>query len=402
MKIMKYQAATEKEAMLMAKDELGKEALILSIKSVKPKGIFRLFRKAYVEVTAALDENTQKDSGNSSIKDSNIKEAESNQSSQEVAEFRRFLSEFSQKQKEHEKLQAGTEKAVSPESSGKAAVEPEGKPSQLEQVFDSEGKASPVLQVIYEQLQDNEVETDLIDKLLSNLAGEGPEVELEQGIDKVYRQIVEQLSDVRPIKTAEAKAKAKPIFFIGSTGVGKTTTIAKLASLFTLRDKCKVALITADTYRIAAVEQLRTYANILNIPIKVIYKEEEIVGCLEEFADMDLILIDTAGRSYQDTKHLGELKDLLAQVPDKQVYLVLSLSTKNSDLMKTVAAYEFADFSLIFTKLDETLAYGSIFNISQRTGRPLSYVTTGQNVPDDIAELDPYEIASKILGGVNS
>ena len=140
----------------------------------------------------------------------------------------------------------------------------------------------------------------------------------------------------------------------------------------------------------------------MNIPIKVIYKEEEIAGCMEEFADYDLILIDTAGRSYQDTKHLQELKELLEKVEDKQVYLVLSLSTKNSDLKKTVAAYDFADFSLIFTKLDETLAYGGILNLKQATGRPLSYVTTGQNVPEDIAVLDPYETANQILGGVTS
>lgn len=381
MRIMKYQAGTEKEAMLLVKEELGSDALILEIKSVKPKGIFRWFRKPFVEVTAALDENSK----------------DKKKTDREAEEFKAFLSGLSQKQREMEKqAQKQVTKTSEPleekkKSSPEALKEEKEEPSSEQNI---------IRQVIYEQLLENEVEEPLANKLLRELSGNQEELSFEEGLNLVYRQIVEELSDVKPIVVE--KGKAKPIFFIGSTGVGKTTTIAKLASIYTLVKKYKVALITADTYRIAAVEQLRTYANILDIPIKVIYKEEEIIDCIEEFSDMDLILIDTAGRSYQDTKHLNELKELLAQVEEKQVYLVLSLSTKNSDLKKTISAYHFTDLSLIFTKLDETLAYGSILNLKHQTGKSLAYVTTGQNVPEDIAELDPYEIANKILGGVNA
>lgn len=385
MKIMKYQAETEKEAMLMAKQELGKDALILSIKSVKPKGIFRLFRKAYVEVTAALDEAPSGEEKKTSIQEpaKPKTEAQTHSNDKELEDFKKFLSELSHKQRLMEK-----------EEEQKAE---EQKPSIAAEEFQ---KVSPVAQVIYDQLLENEVDTELVEAYMNEFWSRKEEIGFEEGIDLIYQKIVEELSEVRPVTLSSQKAK--PIFFIGSTGVGKTTTIAKLASQFTLEKNYRVALITADTYRIAAVEQLRTYANILNIPIRVIYKEEEIIDCLEEFADMDVILIDTAGRSYQDTKHLTELKDLLDMVEEKQIYLVLSLSTKNSDLLKTVEAYRFADFSFIFTKLDETLAYGNILNLRHKTGKTLSYVTTGQNVPEDIAVLDPHEIASKILGGVST
>lgn len=383
--------------MLLAKDELGSDALILSIKSVKPKGFWRWFRRPYVEVTAALDDNKEQPglTGNKELAED-----------KELAEFKSFLSGLSQKQREFEAktaevLPKPAESVLAVRSGkGKAAAEP--LKNREEQPETAEAAEPQVLigQVIYEQLTENEVDDRLADQLVAELLESGRDFSLEEGLNMVYRRLVKELSDIRPIRLENGRPR--PVFFIGSTGVGKTTTIAKLASLFTLEKKCKVALITADTYRIAAVEQLKTYANILNIPIKVIYKEEEIAGCMEEFADYDLILIDTAGRSYQDTKHLQELKELLEKVEDKQVYLVLSLSTKNSDLKKTVAAYDFADFSLIFTKLDETLAYGSILNLKQATGRPLSYVTTGQNVPEDIAVLDPYETANQILGGVTS
>ena len=397
--------------MLLAKDEMGSDALILSIKSVKPKGFWRWFRRPYVEVTAALDENKEQRPVLPEDK--------------ELAEFKSFLSGLSQKQRELD----AAEKAEKTEESAKAekplniagslpvavrpvkaepATEPEKALGQARAVKKPEPTeateaAEPQVligQVIYEQLTENEVDERLANQLVAELLERGRGFSLEEGLNQVYRRLVKELSDIRPIRLENGRPR--PVFFIGSTGVGKTTTIAKLASLFTLEKKCKVALITADTYRIAAVEQLRTYANILNIPIKVIYKEEEIAGCIEEFANYDLILIDTAGRSYQDTGHLQELKELLERVEDKQVYLVLSLSTKNSDLKKTVAAYDFTDFSLILTKLDETLAYGSILNLKQETGRPLAYVTTGQNVPEDIAELDPYETANQILGGVSS
>jgi flagellar biosynthesis protein FlhF len=196
--------------------------------------------------------------------------------------------------------------------------------------------------------------------------------------------------------------KKKYVFFIGPTGVGKTTTIAKIASTLKLSGKAKVALITSDTYRIAAVEQLKTYANILGTPLKVVYSSEEMEKTKEELKAYDLVLIDTAGRSHNNPEQKEDLQRLLATVPEEQreVYLVMSATTKYKDLVKIAQSYsEIAKYSLIFTKLDETDAIGNIFNLRMVTGAPLSYMTWGQNVPDDIGKVDAQKMAKQLLGG---
>lgn len=178
------------------------------------------------------------------------------------------------------------------------------------------------------------------------------------------------------------KNKPKVVFFIGPTGVGKTTTIAKIASRFKVEQEKKVALLTADTYRIAAAEQLRTYANILDTPLSIIYTPEDIGKEIEKFADYDLVLVDTAGFSHKNDGQREDMKRLLKNLPaqyERQIYLVLSATTKYKDLIEITDIYdEFCDFHLIFTKLDETSAYGNILNIKLHTGAQLSYVTTAR------------------------
>ena len=185
------------------------------------------------------------------------------------------------------------------------------------------------------------------------------------------------------------------------TGVGKTTTIAKIASKFCVEEKKKVALLTADTYRIAAAEQLRTYAGILEIPFRIIYAPEEIAQAIDEFKTYDYILIDTAGHSHQNEEQKQSTRALLngtEDKTDKEVYLVLSATTKYRDLTRIADAYkEITDYKLIFTKLDETTALGNLFNLKLYTGAPLSYVTCGQNVPDDIRPFNPQSTVKQIL-----
>ena len=192
------------------------------------------------------------------------------------------------------------------------------------------------------------------------------------------------------------------VFFIGPTGVGKTTTIAKLASKLKLEKKLNVALLTADTYRIAAVEQLHTYANILQVPLRVVYNETELKDSLDDLKSFDIVLVDTAGRSHRDPEQTDDLRRLLEAVPEerRQVYLVLSVATKYNDLIKITKTYsDISDYRLIFTKLDETSCLGNIFNIKMLTGVPLSYATFGQKVPNDISRLDAQTIARHLLGG---
>ena len=186
--------------------------------------------------------------------------------------------------------------------------------------------------------------------------------------------------------------------------MGKTTTIAKLASYFKLQKKKKVALITSDTFRIAAVEQLRTYDGILDIPLNVIYTIEEFNQAVDMFRDYDLVLVDTAGRSHKNNDQCREIAHLvndtkLGDDVDKEVFLVLSASTKYKDLIKINEAFSVVkDYNIIFTKLDETSCLGNILNMKLNTGVDISYVTSGQVVPDDISILDPQKIARSLLG----
>ena len=165
----------------------------------------------------------------------------------------------------------------------------------------------------------------------------------------------------------------------------------------------KVALLTADTYRIAAAEQLRTYANILEVPFRVIYSTEEIEQALRDFRNYDFIMVDTAGHSHQNEAQkeaMGSFVHSVDGMAEKEVFLVLSATTKYRDLISIADTYSaMTEYKLIFTKLDETTTLGNLLNLKLHTGAPLSYVTYGQNVPDDIEIFNPQKTVKQLLGG---
>ncbi len=188
------------------------------------------------------------------------------------------------------------------------------------------------------------------------------------------------------------------IFFIGPTGVGKTTTIAKIAANYSLEKGLNVGLISSDTYRIAAVEQLKVYSDILSVPIEVIYSPKEIHHALDKLYDRDVVLVDTAGRSHKNKEHIEELNLLLNEVREKTVYLVISSTTKFSDLKDILSTYSFIDnYKIIFTKIDEVSTYGPILNIAMKYPEHISYITTGQSVPDDIEVVTSNTILDMLL-----
>jgi flagellar biosynthesis protein FlhF len=189
------------------------------------------------------------------------------------------------------------------------------------------------------------------------------------------------------------------VALVGPTGVGKTTTIAKLAANFKLRDGVKVGLVTVDTYRVAAVEQLRTYAEIIDLPMHVVTSPREMRRALEELAGMDLVLIDTAGRSPRDELKIQELKSFLAEADVDQVHLVLSLVASARALEKTAEKFRTVGVtSLLLTKLDEAPGIGAVLSAAHRIQLPISYFTTGQDVPDDIEPASAARAARLILG----
>ncbi|HHL39405.1 MAG TPA: flagellar biosynthesis protein FlhF [Deltaproteobacteria bacterium] len=187
----------------------------------------------------------------------------------------------------------------------------------------------------------------------------------------------------RPASGGERGCRA--LAFVGPTGVGKTTTIAKLASIYALKRKRRVALLTMDTYRIAAAEQLRTYGGIIGVPVEVAGGPEELAGLIRAHRDKDVVLIDTAGRAHRDSEHIGELAGLAGIDGRLRFNLVLSAASRDSVLYETVREFSRLPLdSLTFTKLDEAGVRGPVLNAAVMSGKPVAYLTTGQRVPEDI------------------
>jgi flagellar biosynthesis protein FlhF len=213
---------------------------------------------------------------------------------------------------------------------------------------------------------------------------------------RIAQQIEEDIRVSGPIRVTPGQCRL--VALIGPTGVGKTTTIAKLAANYRLREKRRVGLITVDTYRIASVEQLRTYADIIDLPMEVVTTPREMREARSRLADMDLILMDTAGRSPHDDVRIQELKSMLTEARADEVHLVLSSVTSASGLTKLVKRFSVVGpTSMVLTKLDETTALGNILPILKSGALPLSYVTNGQDVPDDIEAANRHRLARMVL-----
>ena len=413
--IKKFTASSETGAIQLAKEEFGKDAIVMNVKTMAPKGIYRFFKKTVVEVTAAIDENKQNTEKNSK-KDTEAFTKHFTDASVQVAgqreshDFNRgfFTNNVPEVQKNEVQLdESAIEKKLNNlqnllerQLKEQDVTEPSEKPKVAEVKDDTNIE---YMRLIYNKLIENEMDEKFANQIVSDFEHKSKkEASLDHILSGIYQKIVLKLGQQKVISLTEGKTKY--VFFIGPTGVGKTTTIAKIASDFQLRKKAKVGLITADTYRVAAVEQLKTYANILGIPLKVIYTTEEMQEAEEFFQGYDIVFIDTAGRSHKNEQQKDDLNHLLESVPeeDKEVYLVLSATTKYKDLIKITECYqEITDYGLIFTKLDETNCVGNIFNIKMLTKAPLSYITNGQNVPDDITQINPQNIAKQMLGGCN-
>lgn len=439
--VKKFQAPTEMEAIIKAREELGSTAVVLNIKSIKQRGLARLFKKDAVEVTAALEEKDIVDgiNKNKPVFDNNAASGQEakpermiNQSMVSggtsstinlIADDNTAVSSASAIEQKLDSLhnllqnQGNLNSDMSSSGSQGKTVAASAYTKRMsdikedissaagenKQVKERENANYKFLQLIYKNLIDNEVDSRFADEIIGEIENSlKKESNLDSILAAVYQKIILKLG--KP-KTIEIGDKAKVIFFIGPTGVGKTTTIAKIASSFKIEKEARVAFITADTYRIAAVEQLNTYASIIDCPVSVVYSVEDMNKSLSEYKDYDLILVDTAGRSHKATEQMDELKAFIEEVAqradefDFECYLTLSLTTKYKDLKSIADKYDDVDWAVIFTKLDETCSVGNILNIRMLTDRPLSYTTSGQNVPDDIEVINEQGIARQLLGG---
>ncbi len=394
--IKKFTAQTEKEALEQAKKELGKDVTITNIKTVRPKGLARLFKKPVVEVTAAVDDDLQNERRRPSSKAN---------AAYQKSSFDAFVTDKTEPSFDKSNKSSAIEQKL--DSLQDMIVKQLGAKDNQEKKEDTEAKnegvakPSTCIQMIYNQMINNEVEEIYANKVISEIEQSlKPDATVDTILSTIYQKLVLKLGETKTINTEDIKKKF--IVFIGPTGVGKTTTLAKLVSNYMLNKSLKIAIMTLDTYRIGAEQQLATFANILTIPMSVVYTSEELEEKIKDYENYDLVFVDTAGRSHKNRDQMKDLEKLLNVIPEDQreTFLVLSATTKYKDLVKITELYsQITKYSLIFTKLDETGCIGNILNLKMLTDAPLSYATFGQGVPNDISSINPQSIAKQLLGG---
>lgn len=445
MVIKKYLVKNVNEAMNKIRYELGKDAIIISQRKVRKPGFAGLFSGKLIEVTAAVENSVKDDKPEKIVKRNIVSEEDefkkSIESIKKLMESEIAVTNTVEKPsalnnmiKEHnanvEKERrtsaidslAGNEEesrmirsdlygdnsyesknsGLSVESVHKEVeelkelinkvmvnkgnlVEEADKPNESE-----EEKTSVNLDSLKEKLKDLDIEEQFCDDILKS-ASDYKDDDLDE--TEILRDIFE-----RDILVTNKGLKGK-VVLVGPTGVGKTTTIAKLAGRLALVEKKKVGLITIDTYRIGAIEQLKTYAEIMNIPFKVVITIKEMEDAIESMSDCDVVLIDTTGRSSKNTMQISELRAFVQKAEPDYVNMVISATTKNKDIKSILKGYSELEYgSVIITKLDETTVYGSIYNISRNANKPVSFITIGQNVPDDIKVSTKEELTRFILG----
>lgn len=380
MKIKRYFGNTNKEAMDKLKRELGENAVILHSRKIKRPGMLSFFRKPLIEIVAAIDEEKNDDS--LKLKKREEKKKENKRTNQLNTDLL-FKKNEPKREKDDEvvKLRQTVESLVYSIENNRDEAS----------VYPDEVKA------LHRRLLENGLDYENTTKILSELMREHSKLEGRMNYEDLLVKIIKK--HLGPVKPITLNKKQKIVIFVGPTGVGKTTTLAKIAAQYALVNKEKIGLITADTYRIAAVEQLKTYSEILGIPLKIIYDGSEIVEAVEDYYDKELILVDTAGRSHKNGDKIQELKEMLGQVNDPEIFLVLSSTTNKATIDGIIDTYQFInDYKLIFTKLDESDNYGIVMSTCYDKKNPLSYITTGQSVPEDIKLANIEEIAKSLLG----
>lgn len=379
--IKRYMVNNMNEAMTRIRYELGNDAVIISQRKIRKPGLKGFFSKKIIEVTAAIENVKKNDEVVSSIEAlKNAIKKENTDIQNEAAIEKEIVIEEGIKQD-------NMKEQVPP-------VELLKELHDMKSMLNDMMQKSPEKSVRKSRLQTKLENSDLNEKTVKKVITKIKAVDGE-ATDELEKanQVLEKM-----VSISKAKMEGK-IVFVGPTGVGKTTTIAKLAGRLALVEKKKVGLITIDTYRIGAVEQLRTYADIMNIPFKVVLTIKEMETAINSMSDCDVVLIDTTGRSSKNSMQISELRAFVEKANTDNIHLVLSCTTKNKDIEAIIEGYRVLNYNnVIITKLDETSTYGSILNILESSKKSLSFVTTGQNVPDDIKKLSSSEVSKLILG----
>lgn len=383
MLIKRYIVNNMNEAMTRIRYELGKDAVIISQRKMRKPGLSGFFSKKVIEVTAAV-ENAKKNE-EASVQESidairRIMDAESALSNNNEVAYDRSKSKVTKEEKQDNEVIVRSQADLFKEMAEMKNM--------LNDMMKYSSSSAPKdkLQILLER-------NDLNEKVIKRILAAIKDMDEELGEKEKAKIALEKI-----IQISKPNMMGK-VVLVGPTGVGKTTTIAKLAGRLALIEKKKVGLITIDTYRIGAVEQLRTYADIMNLSFKVVLTAKEMEAAIESMSDCDVILIDTTGRSSKNAMQISELRTFVEKANTSNINLVISCTTKNNDINAIVEGFKDLNYNnVIITKLDETSTYGSIMNILECAQKPLSFITTGQNVPDDIKQLTAIEITNLILG----
>lgn len=372
MKVKKFVAPTMPEAMNQIRKELGPDAVILNSKEINKGGLLGLFKKINIEVIAAHDPEPAERKTNKSIRQ-NPRNNNGN-----VSQMKNSNTEVLYELKQLKK-------------------------ALMYQSMSNENNYPADYKIVYQQLLEQEVDPELAKELVSKVVKQYTETETTPSLDMIKEEIAKEIKNRLKDFSFKGIAYDKKIAqFVGPTGVGKTTTLAKIAAKSILKDNKKVAFITTDTYRIAAIEQLKTYARILDVPIEIAYTIEDYKSAIESFGSYDLILVDTAGRNFRDKYYVEELQNTIDVSMDMDTYLVLSLTAKTKDITEIYDQFSSLPLKeVIFTKIDETRQYGTLLNIVLQKQISIAYITNGQDVPDDLVHITPDIITNYIVGENN-
>jgi flagellar biosynthesis protein FlhF len=406
-----YRAASMREALAVVRRELGPDAAVLHTREVRGRGLLGWLRRdrqieitasASVQVPSRLPERLHRPLP---VVAATVvpATAPAHLEADNRAQFRADLKQCSGRQ-------AGLIPSR-PEADPRASLlqkDVKGQLDELQAIVEDlcqrtirppDRDLPEALFFVFTDMIEAEVEEEVARQLIDAVRAGADPAELTDPAmvrSRIMQRLEAEIAATGPIRVTPGQRSV--VALVGPTGVGKTTTVAKLAANFRLRERRRVGLITVDTYRIAAVEQLRTYADIIDLPMEVVSTPREMREATARLADLDLVLVDTAGRSPRDEVRIQELKSMLAEAKPNEVHLVLSSVAGARNLVTTAEKFAAVGVtSLTLTKLDETTGLGHLLTLLRKVRLPVSYLTNGQNVPDDICVATGHELARMLL-----
>ncbi len=376
MQLKRYEAKSINEAMEKIKHDLGADAVVLSTKRLKGD------KKQLIEVIAARDADLANMGKQESIHEERASSDAYSTIKSDMDELKSLIHNFLR----------GTN----------ICSELAELKDHFHTFFDlwgirKNGKQSEYLSQAYYHLLSTGMTKQQACHLIETLQRNNSPDDLK-GFDDTLQRVEDMMRQVIARSFATRKTDNKICAFVGPTGTGKTTTLAKLAAHHLFDRKEKVGIVTMDTYRIGATDQLRKYADIMGVPIEVAKDKASLQKVMRRLSERDIILVDTPGRSLQDEGYLLKLKDALSSVPGIETHLVLSVTSSHRCMMDAATRFTMTDYdTIIFTKLDDTASCGTMYSVIEEMKKPVSYITDGQNVPQDIREMEPGILARIIM-----